>query len=92
MIWLLSAAQFVGARGAIGMAVGAVLAAAPSYALGRWTEAAVTSERVARMLAEEKLQRTEVANARVDEAVAARLAADGRADSGGMSDDGFRRD
>lgn len=92
-MWLVSvAAQFVGTRGAVGLAAGAALAAVPSFHLGRWTEAVAAEERVGRVLAENDIKRLGAENARVDAALAARLAADRRFGGSGLSDDGFRRD
>lgn len=86
----------VGGRGALGVAVGAALMAAPAYQAGRWVEAAAAEERLARILAERERARLEAENERIGRAVEARRGA-GRAsprgsDDGRMPDDGYRRD
>ena len=82
----------LGWRGAIGLAVGALLAALPAYELGVWTEAAVGRERIARSLAERDVLQMEIENARIDSANSARSAAIAGASGRGVSNDGYRRD
>ncbi|WP_420392576.1 hypothetical protein [Acuticoccus sp.] len=96
MIVLGRIAGALGWHGMVGLAVGAVLVAAPAYHAGKWTEHAAWEERLERVLAERHAQLMEKENERIDRALRARRAADREPDGvlgdGGVPDDGFRRD
>ena len=96
MILLARAAALLGWRGALGTALGALLAAAPAYHAGVWTERAAGRERIGRAIAEHELQRMENENGKIAAAAAARArigrADDDGRDGGGLPDDPFRRD
>lgn len=85
-----------GWRGALGAALGAVIAAMPAYHAGKWTEGAASESRVEAALAARDLKVMEAENDRIDAARRARLRSDRRSRdasaSGGMPNDGFRRD
>ncbi len=95
MTALFSLIGFVGWRGAICAALGAVLAGGAALPLARWVERQACAERIGRVLAQHDLQKMELDNARIDAALDARRRADHDsfgADDGGLPDDGFRRD
>ncbi|GAB5376189.1 MAG: hypothetical protein AcusKO_26510 [Acuticoccus sp.] len=85
----------VGWQGALGAAVGAAIAGAAAVPAGRWIERQVCAERVGRLIAERDILKMEMDNARLDEALRARVRAERDpvvAVDGGMPDDGYRRD
>lgn len=95
MSWLTGALAVFGWRGALGAALAAAVLLPISYQTGRWVEAAVTKDAIARALAERTVKQMEAENARLRDAAEARRAAfDGtHADGDGrLPDDGFRRD
>lgn len=95
MTLVLNLLALVGWRGALGAAVGAVIAGGAALPLGRWAERQACGARIGRELAIRDLQQMERDNAHINAALEARRRAerDGLdADDGGLPDDGFRRD
>lgn len=85
----------VGWRGAVGVAIGAVLSGGVALPAGRWVERLACTERIGRAIAEHDLQEMELNDARIAAALEARHRADRNslgADGGGLPDDGYRRD
>lgn len=85
-----------GWRGAVGLAIGAVVATVPAYQAGKWTESAAAEARVEAALAKHRIETMERHNDRIDAAYQARLRSDrisrDNRDAGGMPNDGYRRD